>query len=168
MIRTILLSTILLVLCNLVQSTWFGAIAILGVVPDLALIVLIWVSYQNGLVEGPTAGFLSGFAEDFLSASPLGFHALIKTAVASLAGFLNGAFYIDRFFLPIVLGMGATLVKAILTGILSLLFGPAIHAYNFLDRVLWIEVAYNGLISPLVFLILSPLKKLLVTESKRS
>ncbi len=168
MIRTILCSTILLILCSLVQSTWFGAIAILGVVPDLALVVLVWVSYQNGLVEGPTAGFLSGFAEDFISASPLGFHALIKTAVASLAGILHGSFYIDRFFLPIVLGMGATLIKAILTALLSLLFGPSVHAYNFLDRMLWIEVGYNGVISPLVFLILSPLGKLLITETKRS
>ena len=38
MIRTILFSSILLVLCNFIQSTWFGSIAILGVVPDLAQI----------------------------------------------------------------------------------------------------------------------------------
>jgi rod shape-determining protein MreD len=168
MIRTIVLSSLLLVLCNFIQSTWFGSIAILGVVPDLALIVLVWLSYENGIAEGPISGFLSGLAEDFISASPLGFHAFVKTATATAAALLHGTFFIDRLFLPIVLGIASTIFKALVTGLLSLLFGGAVHAYNFLDRMIWIEAAYNGIIAPLVFLLLTPLKRLLVTEMKRS
>jgi rod shape-determining protein MreD len=168
MIRTIVLSSLLLILCNFIQSTWFGSIAILGVVPDLALIVLVWLSYENGFVEGSISGFLSGLAEDFISASPLGFHAFVKTATATAAGFLHGTFFIDRLFLPIVLGIVSTIFKALATALLSLFFGGAIHAYNFLDRMIWIEAAYNGIIAPLVFLLLTPLKRLLVTEMKRS
>lgn len=168
MIRTIILSSLLLVLCNFVQSTWFGAIAVLGVVPDLALVVLVWLSYENGLVEGPISGFVAGLAEDFISASPLGFHAFVKTAVATVSGLLHGSFFIDRVFLPVVLGIAATILKALATGLLSLLFGPVVHAYNFLDRMIWIEAAYNGVIAPVAFLLLTPLKRLLVTELKRS
>jgi hypothetical protein len=34
--------------------------------------------------------------------------------------------------------------------------------------MIWIEAAYNGAIAPFVFLLLTPLKRLLVTEMKRS
>jgi rod shape-determining protein MreD len=167
MIRSILLSTLLLIACTFAQSTWFGGIALWGVVPDLSLIVLIWYSYKNGQVEGPISGFLSGLAEDFLSTSPLGFHAFVKTAVAAVTAVLHGSFFIDRLILPILLGIGGTLIKAISVGALYLLFGSSIHAYSFVDKVLWVEAGYNGILAPLVFLLLSPLSRFLVTENDR-
>ena len=167
MIRSIILSIIILVACTFAQSTWFGGIAIFGVVPDLSLVVLIWISYKNGSVEGPVSGFFSGLVEDFLSASPLGFHAFIKPAVASVTALLHGTFFIDCFLLWIFVGLACTLAKAIAAGIFYVLFGSAIHIYSFLDRVLWIEAAYNGLISPLIFLALAPLSRFLVTERRR-
>lgn len=167
MIRTIIFSTLLIVGSNLVQSTWLGAIAVWGVIPDISLVILVWVSYKNGLVEGPITGFVSGFLEDCLSASPLGFHAFIKTFVAAISGLLHGSFFIDRIFLPFAMGAVATLLKALAAGLLALLFGAKIQTYDFLDRVLWIEAAYNGLIAPFLFLLLGALRKLLVTESKR-
>jgi rod shape-determining protein MreD len=167
MIRSVVLSTILLIVCSFVQSTWLGGIAVFGVVPDISLVVLIWVSYKNGLVEGPAAGFLSGLVEDFLSASPLGFHAFVKTAVAALMALLHGSFFIDRLVLPILLGIAGTLAKAIIAFALYLVFGSAIHIYSILGRTLWIEAAYNGLIAPIVFLALTPLSRFLVTERGR-
>jgi rod shape-determining protein MreD len=167
MIRSVLFSTLLLVGCTLAQSTWFSGIALFGVVPDLSIIVLIWVSYKNGPVEGPVSGFLSGLAEDFLSASPLGFHAFVRTAVAAATALLHGSFFIDKLLLPILLGFTGTIVKAIAAGALYILFGSVIHAYSLVDRVLWIEAAYNGVLAPIVFLVLTPLSRILVTERRR-
>jgi rod shape-determining protein MreD len=167
MIRSILFSTILLVACTFAQSAWFGGIAIFGVAPDLSLLVLIWVSYKNGQVEGPISGFLSGFVEDFLSASPLGFHAFVRTAVSMAAAFLHGSFFIDKLLMPLILGVIGTIAKAIAIALLYLLFGQIIHTYSFLSRVLWIEAAYNGILAPVVFLLLTPFSRFLVTERGR-
>jgi rod shape-determining protein MreD len=167
MIRSVLCSTLILIACTFAQSTWFGGIALFGVVPDLSIIVLIWVSYKNGPVEGPVSGFLSGLAEDFLSASPLGFHAFIKTVVAAATALLHGSFFIDKLLLPLLLGFAGTIVKAIAAGALHILFGSVIHAYSFVDRVLWIEAAYNAVLAPIVFLLLTPLSRFLVTERRR-
>jgi rod shape-determining protein MreD len=167
MIRSVVFSTILLVACSFIQSTWFSAIAVFGITPDLALVVLIWVSYKNGLVEGPASGFLSGLAEDFLSASPLGFHAFIKTAVAAAAALLHGTFFIDKLLLPIALGFVGTIAKALAAGALFLVFGSKIHAYSFFASGLWVEAAYNGLIAPLAFLLLGAMNRFLVTERSR-
>jgi rod shape-determining protein MreD len=167
MIRSVAFSTLLLIGCAFAQSTWFGGIAIFGVAPDIGLVALIWLSYRNGLVEGPASGFLSGLAEDFLSSSPLGFHAFIKTAVAAAAALLHGSFYIDKLLLPVILGFAGTIAKALAAGALFILFGSKVHAYSFLDRVLWIEAAYNGLLAPLIFLLLGLLSRFLVTERGR-
>jgi rod shape-determining protein MreD len=149
------------------QSTWFGAIAVFGVVPDLSLVILIWVSFKNGPIEGPVSGFCSGLLEDMISVAPLGFHAFIKTFVATLASFLHGSFFIDKLALPIVLGFVATLGKALASWILVLLFGAAVHSYSLLARILWIEACYNGLLAPLVFLLMTPFKRFLISERGR-
>jgi len=167
MIRSILFSSILLIVSGIVQSTWFGAISVFGAIPDLSLVILVWLAYKNGPVEGPVSGFIAGFAEDCISASPLGFHAFVKTFVAAMAGLLHGSFYIDRIFLPLVMGFLATILKAVGAGFLVLLFGVKMQTYNFLDRILWVEAVYNGLIAPLVFLLLGLLKKVLVSETDR-
>jgi rod shape-determining protein MreD len=167
MIRSVALSSLLLLACSYVQSTWLGSIAVLGVTPDLALVVLIWVSYKNGTAEGAFSGFLSGLAEDFLSAAPLGFNAFVNAAVASCAGLLHGVFFIDRVVLPFALGALGTVAKALASGFLALLFAGKVRGYDFLGRALWIEAAYNGLAAPILFLLLSPLKRLLVTERER-
>ena len=167
MIRTVVFSTLLLIGCTFAQSTWFGSIAILGVVPDVSILVLIWVSYRNGLIVGPVSGFLSGFAEDFLSASPLGLHAFIKTAIAAITTILHGSFFIDKVLLPVILGFAGTIAKVIAAGALFLLFGEKIHVYSFFSIGLWIEAAYNAVLAPFVFLLLGPLSRFLETEHWR-
>ncbi len=167
MIRTIIISTLMMIASAYAQSTWFGAIAIFGVVPDLSLVILLWVSFKNGPIEGPVSGFLCGLFEDVISVAPLGFHAFTKTFVGTLGSFLHGSFFIDRLAFPIALGFLATLAKALAAWVLALFFGDKVHSYALLARVLWIEAGYNGLLAPIVFLLLTPFKRFLITERGR-
>lgn len=167
MTKTILSSTLLVLACVFVQSTWLGSVELWGVRPDLALLVLVWVSYKNGPVEGPFTGFISGLVEDCLSSSPLGFHAFMKTLVAWLSSLLHSAFAIDRIVLPLLLGAAATLGKAGATTILAALFRGGLRAYDFLSPALWVEVGYNALLSPPLFLLLRALSRFLVTSKEK-
>ena len=65
------------------------------------------------------------------------------------------------------MGVLATILKALGAGFLVLLFGMKMQTYNFLDRILWVEAAYNGIIAPIVFLLLGLLRKILVTKTDR-
>ena len=167
MVRTILISTALAVGCSLLQSTWLHSIAILSVIPDPALLVIIYVSFHNARTEGVVSGFLSGLIQDFISSAPLGFNAFIRTIVSYGFNCLSGNFYIDRILMPMLFGAVGTLAKALSTALLALLFPAFIHGYNFLDRVLWIEMAYNAVLSPVLFFILGLFKPLLVTARNR-
>jgi len=71
----------------------------------------------------------------------------------------------DTFFIPVLAGFGATLLKGFSSMILLLLFGAEnINAYSLSDYHFWIEAALNGAAAPLLFLLLNRLKKFLITK----
>ena len=147
-----------MVICILLQSTILGKIAIRGVRPDLALIVLIFVSMRRGSMVGQVSGFATGFLEDLMNVSPLGFHSLMRTVIGYVDGLLSGNMFIDPILLPIVLTVIATILKGILAGIISAIFGIEASGFITFTGRLWIEVGYNGVIAPFLFALLNLFK----------
>lgn len=167
MLKTILIASAAAVGCTLLQSTWLHAIAVYAVIPDLALLVVVYVSFQNVRTEGIATGFISGLMQDFISSAPLGFNAFVRTVISFGFNLISGSFYIDRILMPMLFGATATLLKALATAVLALAFPAFIHGYDFLDRILWIETAYNAVLAPVLFFLLGLLKPLFVTARNR-
>ncbi|MGA2975789.1 MAG: rod shape-determining protein MreD [Spirochaetia bacterium] len=157
-LRTILFTLLALVICILLQSTLLGKIALGGVRPDLAMLVLVFVSMRRGSMVGQVSGFASGFLEDLMNVSPLGFHSLMRTVIGFLFGLLSGNVFIDPFLMPIILAVVATLLKGILSGIISALFGLASSGFITFTGRIWIEVGYNGVVAPFLFALLNLFK----------
>lgn len=168
MMLRVLLSILLLGILSLVQATWLGPVAILGVRPDLGLLAVVWLAYRNGPVEGCSSAFVSGLIDDALSAAPFGFNAAVKTLGAWLASFLHGAVQLDHVLMPLLLGAGATLFKALWASFLALLFGGRLETYDFAGRLLWIEVGYNALVAPFLFALLGLLFSLVDARRRRA
>lgn len=167
MLRTILVAVAASVGCSLLQSTWLQSIAVYAVIPDLALLVVVYTSFQNVRAEGIAVGFLSGLLQDFISSAPLGFNAFVRTLVSFGFNLISGSFYIDRILMPMLFGAVSTLIKAAATAVLAVAFPAFIHGYNLLDRILWIETAYNAVLAPILFFILGLLKPFFVTARNR-
>jgi rod shape-determining protein MreD len=141
----------------LLQTTFLHNIAFQGVIPDLSLIAVIFIANRNGTIFGQTAGFAGGLVEDFLSLSPLGFHALIKTLLGFLAGASFGIVFIGSLFMPMLMAGAATILKNILAAfVLALTNDPA--AGGFFSLRTLIEIAYNMVLSPFVFAVLGFIK----------
>jgi rod shape-determining protein MreD len=157
-LRVTLFTIVAMVICILLQTTILGKIAIRGVRPDLAMLVLVFVSMRRGSMVGQVSGFASGFLEDLMNVSPLGFHSLLRTVIGFLYGLLSGNVFIDPFLMPIVLAVVATILKGILSGILSAIFGIAASGFITFTGRLWIEVGYNGIIAPFLFALLNLFK----------
>jgi rod shape-determining protein MreD len=157
-LRVTLVTVAALVVCILLQSTILAKIAIRGVRPDLALLVLIFVSMRRGPMVGQLSGFAAGFLEDLMNVSPLGFHSLLRTVVGYLYGLLSGNVFIDPFLMPILLAVVATILKGILSGIVSGIFGIAASGFVIFAGRLWIEVGYNGVVAPFLFALLNLFK----------
>jgi rod shape-determining protein MreD len=156
--RTIFFTVLTMAVCILLQSTILGRVAIRGVRPDLALIVLIFVSMRRGPMVGQVSGFATGFLEDLMNVSPLGFHSLLRTVIGYVYGLLSGNVFIDPFLMPIILTVVATILKGILAGIVSAIFGLTASGFITFTGRLWIEVGYNGVIAPFLFALLNLFK----------
>lgn len=160
--RTILWTSILSFIAALLQSTLLSKLAILDVIPDIALGIIVFTAYVNGSRVGQFSGFFSGLILDLLSSAPLGFNAFIRTIIGALTGILKGTFFLDILVLPVVLCASATLIKALIVFLLHLLFGSAIPYYPVTSSLLWIELAMNSLLAPFLFGFLKLFKTVLV------
>jgi len=142
--------TLLIAALATVQSVLFRHGLIGGVTPDFALIVLIFTASQHGSFRAETAGFISGLIQDFLSLTPLGFHAFTRTLIGYLTGLFKGKLFIDPLLMPVLLAAIVTLLKAVFGYILLAVFSPIQAAAVFTSR-LAIEIGLNALVSPFLY-----------------
>ena len=151
MAKNIIWACIFILAAAILQSTLLAKLAVFNAVPDIALLILVYVSYVNGTMKGQLTGFFGGLILDFLSAAPLGMNAFIRTIIGAVTGLFKGNFFLDYFFLPMALGFLATAVKAVLLFLLHLLFSGTVPAYSLTHPTLWVELGMNTLLAPLVF-----------------
>lgn len=142
---------LLIVLIATVQSNLLVFVEIGGARPDLALIFTIYLANRNGPMIGQLSGFVSGLTQDILSIAPLGFFTLANTIIGLLFGITRGNVELDPVVAPVVLVLVATIVKGVLFTAISYLFGvggpvAAVWSLQFL-----LEIAYNIVLTPVLF-----------------
>ncbi|MDR2447135.1 MAG: rod shape-determining protein MreD [Treponema sp.] len=162
MTKNIAWSVAFIIIAAILQSTLLQRLAIYNAVPDIALGILVFSSYFNGVMVGQFTGFFSGLALDFLSAAPLGLNALVRTVAGALSGRIKGIFVADAIFLPMMLCGAATVLKALLLMLLRVLFAEGVRAYPLREPLFWVELALNMFIAPFLFALLKRFKSLLV------
>ncbi|MCL1842612.1 MAG: rod shape-determining protein MreD [Defluviitaleaceae bacterium] len=99
MIRVFAL-TVLILLNFVLQATLFPHIAIMGVTPDTALILIISYAILRGDIEGAIFGFFAGLVQDALGGMFLGFFALLGFLTGYICGKPFRDFFKDNYFLP--------------------------------------------------------------------
>jgi rod shape-determining protein MreD len=169
MVKKVIWGIALILGAALLQSTVLSRLTVyIHAVPDLALCILVFSAYVNGTMTGQLTGFFSGFLLDFLSASPLGLNALIRTITGALIGRLKDTFFLDIIFLPMALCAGATAFKALLLFLLYLLFAETVLSYNFFGLTLWLELALNIFFAPFLFALLRQIKPFVEREKEKA
>ena len=162
--RPIILTILLLGAAVLLQTTVLRFVAVLGVKPDLQLILVVFLALRRGSMSGQIAGFVGGLLEDVVTLSPLGFHALVKALVGFCAGLPCGFIRASAVVVPVLLVAGAALIKGLASGMLSLAFQIPLDAH-LLEERFWIETAYNVVLAPLLFALLSQIHLLRTANS---
>jgi rod shape-determining protein MreD len=159
-VKAFLLSTGLITLAVVLQSTLLHWVSIHGVKPDLGLIILVFVAIRRGSMTAQLSGFATGIVEDFLSLSPLGFHAFVRTVVGFLYGLTVGSIFVDPILMPLILTIVATLFKAFISSLLVSFLSIPAEGFSVFTGPLWIELGYNAVLAPFLFALLGLLKVL--------
>lgn len=149
----LLSGTVILALLIFYQSLLSGAVAIMGIKLDLAIIILVYVALTRGPTYGIVFGFLIGLLLDVFTPQTLGWGALVKC----LIGFTLGSFK-DNLYLESLFSKGAVIFLALilndafyylfLTG-----FGPA--TFTTLSSHSLPSAVYTSAAGMLIFLVMN-------------
>ncbi|MBE3036683.1 MAG: rod shape-determining protein MreD, partial [Candidatus Atribacteria bacterium] len=85
----ILLKGVIIIVALVIQLTLINLVTILGVKPDLIMVVVVVFSLRKGEKEGIISGFTSGLLQDIFSTGLLGINALAKTVIGFTCGILK-------------------------------------------------------------------------------
>ena len=88
---------LIIALALLAQSTVFGRFTVLGVRPDLPILVLIFLVNGSGHAESIIYGFLIGFLQDVYSPEFLGINSFIMSLMAYILDNVRERLTIENF-----------------------------------------------------------------------
>jgi len=119
--RISVMAAVILVNYILQTSVWPG-IAILGVIPETALVLIVSYGILRGEIEGAIFGFSAGFLQDIFSGGPLGMFALIGFIIGYASGKPFRDFFKDNYFLPFFIVLAAVLAQQFVIYVSSFMF----------------------------------------------
>ena len=158
----ILLKGAIIVVALLIQLTLLNSITILGIKPDLIMVIVVVFSLLRGEKEGAISGFASGLLQDIFSAGLLGINALTKTVIGFICGILKEKIFHEHmlFLIPVITFI-ASITQSILIFLLLRAFGIEHSLAWSLKAVALPEALYSSLLSPFIFLAINKLFQLL-------
>ena len=162
----VVLSFFLVIFAIVLQSS-LAAIGLSGVYPDLALVVLVYIAYNNGAIVGQTVGFASGLIEDTLSLSPLGFHALMHTVIGFMYGNFKGKALANLFVESVLLTGTAMIVKMISYILIGIIFSIDGIAGAVFSWRIFAEIGLTIACAPFVFMLLRRIAPITNTNNRQ-
>jgi rod shape-determining protein MreD len=141
------------VLALALQSTVLSYATILGVIPQLVLVVVLCLAFTDGERVGLVAGFFGGLLQDLQlpEGSIVGLYALVYTLVGYSVGMMREYTPAESVWTPVITVAGASAVVELGYAGLSIILGQQWIGLNTTIRVMGLVVLYNTLLTPLVF-----------------
>ena len=143
--------TLIVIILFSIQTTWLGMFSIGGVIPDLALIWVVYCGVHCSRNMGIGSGIVMGILQDSLSGGLLGLNTLSK----SFIGFFFAALK-DKFFVEGVVPVAFFLVaSSLFDGLVFYFFMNTVLqgelSSSFLYQSLPAYSIYNGIVGPILF-----------------
>lgn len=151
--------TFLLFLLLFIQSTRFDFWRIYGIKPDLILLFVFMVGFQEESIKGTLFGFIAGLCQDMLSNGLLGSSAFCKSIWGYLAGKSNRRFDTGSITVQIGLICFFSLGDGLLMNMLAWTFHLSMPARPKIIYGILGQAGYNTICWPFYFLLIKGLEK---------
>lgn len=110
------------------QSTYLEGLKVMGLKPDLVMLLVLFYAVQQGPRKGLLFGLIAGLLQDLFAAKFIGLNALIKAVIGLSAGLLEKRVYKENVFVPAFLSIFSTFFQEASYIVLRQLAGYLIHA----------------------------------------
>jgi rod shape-determining protein MreD len=141
-----------LVFFALMQATVFPSSDLIGIFPDVTLVIILVWSAVRGVREGLVWAFVVGILLDTLALDPLGGNALALLPVVLLGALSGRAFFQSNLIVPIVACVIATFLHAFVLLLVRSAGGESIAIAPLL-RIIMLQTVLNVMIVPPIYLI---------------
>lgn len=142
----------LLVVALALQSTLLAQATVLGVIPQVVLVVVVCLAYLDGERVGLVSGFFAGLLQDLLPfPGVIGLRALVFTLVGYGVGILRQYAPADSVWTPVFAVALASAVAEFGYAALAIILGEPWVGLGYTARVAGLVVLYNTLLTPFVF-----------------
>lgn len=155
-------TAIILFLNLILQCTVFQYIAIMGVKPDTALVIVVSLGILMGARRGVTIGIAAGLLQDILFGSPLGVVTLSYMLIGYLAGENSTKVFKEHMIVPLIFTVIATVMKYIILIFFGYALGVRPRLVLYIKDYMLVELVYNCVVSIVIYKFL-----LLLFERKR-
>lgn len=143
----------LVVVALALQSTVLSYATILGVIPQVVLVVVLCLAFTDGERVGLVAGFFGGLLQDLQlpEGSIVGLYALVYTLVGYAVGVIREYTPAESVWTPVItVAVASAMVEFGYAG-LSIILGQQWIGLATTTKVVGLVVLYNTLLTPLVF-----------------
>lgn len=135
----------------ILQTSVFARATLLGVTPDLILVVVISLALLQGPTIGATAGFGGGLLRDLLLEAPKGVTGLAFLVVGYVVGSIRPYVQSTSVLLPIIGVFLGSFAGSLLYVVVSILLGVTPDSAGRILRVVLLTSVYNTLLVPFVY-----------------
>jgi len=159
--------TALIIIVNFIlQITLFPLLAIRGIFPNTALIIVTSYALLRGSKEGAVAGGFTGLLMDIFFSRMIGFYTLLYLAMGLLFGRSQKDFYRENYILPVIFCTVSTIIYQAVIYVTGFLFRGEGNFLFFLISILLPEIVYTAIVTILVYRILFAVNEWLELKEK--
>ncbi len=134
------------------QFSFLWRFSFFGVIPNILLILIVWVSLYKGSHKGQIMGFFTGIVVDAFSIGIFGANAFLFTGVGFFVGLLKKKVDEGNIFVQGLLVFSVTFFYCSGFLLLTKIFGERKVIIS--GKTLLLLPLYNGLLAPLCFVVL--------------
>lgn len=147
-------TTLVIIVCFLLQSTVFQSLSIAGVVPNLLLIVTVAAGYMHGRKEGIYVGLACGLLVDICYGDLVGLFGLMYMCIGYLNGYAHKVYFRDDYTIPIILVSISDFLYGFFYYIFLFLLRNRLNLFFYLRRIILPELIYTVVVSIVLYKLL--------------
>ena len=141
---------LLLLLALVVHTTLLPNIRIVGVMPDLMLLVAVCAGLVAGPNYGGTVGFASGMLADLVLPTPLGLSALVFTLAGYGVGLAQAGLIRDVWWFPMMVAFVASSAGEGIFALAGWMIGEEGMISGHLSTIMLVVGIFNAVMAPVV------------------
>ncbi len=150
----VLIIVIMVVFNFVLQSTILPSLSIFGVVPNTALIFIIFVSLNKGRYYGGFLGLAIGLIQDIIFGTTIGINGFIYFFIGFILGYLEEDVARDSIIMPAICSIFATIFYNFMYFLFMFFLSRGIPFGLIMKEILLVEIIYNTLLTIIVFKIM--------------